>query len=170
MKTKRLIHHVILIFILIVSISCKERKQVAVEKPNTEPLNEITQEEIDQITDKWLDLWATYDLDDLEDIFLQSKDLTYFSSETQGLIKGYAAIKPHHEAFGFIEGGKKPEKSLWLENLESRIHDGSAVLTAIWYFGDKTAPKDSVQNGPVTFVMTYGDGGLKIAHVHFANY
>ena len=136
-----------------------------------EPSHRPTQRDVDSAIDQWLNLWATYDLDLLDEIFLQSESLTYFSSEKVGLIQGYDQMKPHHEGFGFVSGGKTPEKSLWLSDLETRFYGGSVMVGGIWYFGDKSAPEDRVQKGPVTFVLTQNDKGrLKIAHTHFANY
>lgn len=130
-----------------------------------------TQQDVDEVIDKWLNLWATYDLDLLDDIFLQSEALTYFSSEKLGLIQGYDEMIPHHEGFGFVSGGKTPEKSLWLEELETRFYGESVMVAGIWYFGDRSVPKEEVQKGPVTFVLTQNaKGQLKITHTHFANY
>jgi hypothetical protein len=45
------------------------------------------------------------------------------------------------------------------------------MVAAIWYFGDKTISRDSVQKGPVSFVVIKdGNANAKIVHTHFANY
>ena len=44
-----------------------------------------------------------------------------------------------------------------------------STVTAVWLFGDRTAPRDGVQRRPVTFVYAWRDGRWRIAHVHFAN-
>lgn len=120
---------------------------------------------------QWLKLWSSYDTDKLDDVFWNSPDLTYFSSEKKGLIKGFDQLKPHHEGFGFVAGGKTPAKTLWLEDVNITRHGNTAVVDAIWLFGDKQMPRDSVQQGPCTFVVIRDEGGqVKIAHVHFGNY
>ena len=131
----------------------------------------IESEEVTEVIDRWLDLWATYDLNRLEEIFWNDPNCSYFSSEREGLIKGYNALIPHHRGFGFISGGKTPGNTLWLEELDVLISTQTAVVSAIWYFGDKTQPKDSIQRGPVTFVLLKDkDQQVKIGHTHFANY
>ena len=134
----------------------------------TEPLSV---EDSQEVIDKWLNLWATYDLDLLKDIFYPSESNTYFSSEKKGLIIGYDQLRPHHEGFGFVEGGKVTSNSLWLEDVKITPFEHSSIVAGIWFFGDKSMPKDSIQNGPVTFVITRDDfGDPKILHTHFANY
>lgn len=133
--------------------------------------HELQPEEVESIMQQWLELWHTYDTDKIENIFWNSPALTYFSSEKKGLIKGYAQLKPHHEDFGFVSGGKIPANSLWLEEMTITLHHSTAVVDAIWYFGDKQLPRDSVQKGPCTFVIIKDEDALaKIAHVHFGNY
>jgi hypothetical protein len=123
------------------------------------------------LIEKWLQLWASYDLNLVPEIFWQDERTSYFSSEKEGLIKGYKALIPHHEGFGFVKGGKKPAKSLWLEEGNIMVYQNSIVYSGIWYFGDKNMPKDKVQKGPVTFVIVRDKNDkLKIAHTHFANY
>jgi hypothetical protein len=130
----------------------------------------ITQPEVTAVIDKWLNLWATYNSDLLDEIFYQSENLTYFSSEKVGLIKGYEKMLPHHEGFGFVNGGKEPPVGLWLENIETRINGETAIVAATWFNGDKTAARDSLQHGPVTFVLLRDvQGAVKISHAHFAN-
>jgi ketosteroid isomerase-like protein len=131
----------------------------------------ITEKEVNELVDRWLTLWSSYDLNRLDSIFWNDPHMTYFSSEKRGLIKGYDQMKSHHEGFGFVTGGKQPAKTLWLEDIDITLQPDFAVVGGIWYFGDKSMPKDSVQNGPVSFVMLRDSKGvLKIAHTHFANY
>lgn len=133
--------------------------------------NAIETGEANGTINEWLKLWKTYDLNSLQDIFWDSPECSYFSSEKVGLIRGYKALIPHHEGFGFIKGGKTPAKSLWLEDQNLLMLESTCVVTAIWFFGDKSAPRDSVQNGPVTFVLLRDDNDeVKIGHTHFANY
>lgn len=167
MKSKYL---VFISVILLSIISCQQGESEKHDTNSTENIKTITQDEVDPVVNKWLNLWATYDLNLLEEIFYQSEDLTYFSSEKEGLIKGYSNMLPHHEGFGFVEGGKEPPVDLWLEEIETRINGETALVAAIWYNGDKTAVHDSIPHGPVTFVMLRDDAGkVKISHAHFAN-
>jgi ketosteroid isomerase-like protein len=82
----------------------------------------------------WVDMWNSYDLSKIENLFLKDSRLTYFSSEKEGLIKGIEAIRKHYEGFGFIKGGKTQEYKLWLEDINTEIYGDTAVITAIWYF------------------------------------
>jgi len=158
------------LILLILSACEKETKQLNQQKELAVERKKITHDEVTAVTDKWLNLWATYDLSLLNKIFYQSEDLTYFSSEKVGLIKGYSKLLPHHVGFGFVEGGKEPPVDLWLEEIETRINGETALVAATWYNGDKMAPGDSVQHGPVTFVLLRDEeGAVKIAHAHFAN-
>lgn len=133
--------------------------------------NQLSEHEVETLMQQWLELWRSYDSDNLGEIFWDSPALTYFSSEKRGLIKGFDKLKPHHEGFGFVSGGKKPSKTLWLDEVNITLHKSTAVVDAIWLFGEKQMPKDSVQQGPCTFVIIRDEGGqAKIAHVHFGNY
>jgi ketosteroid isomerase-like protein len=118
----------------------------------------------------WVELWNTRDLDRLDELFLDDSRVTYFSSEYEGLIKGPAAVREHHEGFGFVAGGAEAEQQLWVEDVQSSVFGSTAVVTAVWLFGDRTAPPDSVQRGPMTIVYTWTDDRYRIAHIHFANY
>jgi hypothetical protein len=50
-----------------------------------------------EIVDDWVKFWNTYDLNQVEKLFLKDDRVTYFSSERQGVIKGYEALVRHHE-------------------------------------------------------------------------
>lgn len=131
----------------------------------------LSQQQVEALMQQWLKLWSSYDTNQLDAIFWNSPDLTYFSSEKKGLIKGFDQLKPHHEGFGFIAGGKTPAKALWLDEQNITLHGNTAVVDAIWWFGDKQMPRDSVQQGPCTFVVIRDkEEEVKIAHVHFGNY
>ena len=122
-----------------------------------------------QTLDAWVALWNTYDLVGLADLFVTDSTLTYLSSETEGLIRGFDALVSHHEGFGFAEGGADTESSLWLESLELDAAGSAVIATAVWYF--QSAPTtDEVGRGPVTFVLVEREGGYRIQHAHFANY
>jgi ketosteroid isomerase-like protein len=118
----------------------------------------------------WVDLWNTRDLSKVDELFLADSRVTYFSSEREGLIQGAAAVREHHEGFGFVEGGIEPEQELWVEDIQSSVYGTVAVVTAVWSFGDRSAPRDSISRGPMTVVYTLVDDRYRIAHIHFANY
>jgi len=119
---------------------------------------------------KWVDLWHTYDLNRLDDLFVTDSSLTYLSSEREGAIRGIDAVREHHRGFGFAAGGGTPSAELWLDQLLSEQVGSAAIVIGVWYFGDRSAAIDSVQQGPVTLVYVYRDGAYRIAHAHFANY
>jgi hypothetical protein len=118
----------------------------------------------------WVDLWSTRDLSRLDELFLSDSRVTYYSSELEGLIQGPAAVREHHEGFGFVEGGVEAEQELWVEDIHSSVYGTVAVVTAVWLFGDRAAPMDSISRGPMTVVYTLDDDRYRIAHMHFANY
>ncbi|MCP4727514.1 MAG: hypothetical protein GY863_20920, partial [bacterium] len=80
----------------------------------------------------WVDLWNTYDLTQVENIFITDNTVTYFSSEKEGLVKGFDAVVEHHRGFGFVEGGKETGNKLWLEDLNTQVHDSSVTVSGIW--------------------------------------
>ena len=130
----------------------------------------ITESDVESVIVRWEQLWATYDLDDLDEVFLQEPGLSYFSSEKEGIIQGFDAIVEHHEGFGFANGGATPPMQLWLEDRHVFVHGAAAVVTAIWVFGDPDQSSGN-QRGPVTFVvMSDAQGKSRISHAHFANY
>ncbi len=118
----------------------------------------------------WVQLWTNYDLSGVDELFLEDARTTYLSSEREGLIRGIADIRTHHEGFGFVEGGTAPTRELWVEDVASSVHGPTAVVTARWFFGDRTADRDSIQQGPMTVVYVADGNRHKIAHMHFANY
>ncbi len=118
----------------------------------------------------WVELWRTYDLVQLQQLFLWDSSATYLSSEREGLIQGGPAIGEHHAGMGFVDGGRSAEQELWVDNVHSSQFGATAVVTAVWYFGDPAASIDSIQRGPMTIVYVLTDGAYRIAHMHFANY
>ena len=83
--------NVIAFFILLTTCNMKKSESIFLDQKAA-----LTQDEIKPVINKWLELWKTYDLNMLDDIFLQTEDLTYFSSEKEGLMIGYQHLKPHH--------------------------------------------------------------------------
>jgi ketosteroid isomerase-like protein len=118
--------------------------------------------------DKWVRFWNTYDLDQVPMLFLMDSRVTYFSSEKQGIIKGYESLVKHHEGFGFIKGGKVQPNKLWLEDVDIEDFGDSAIVCAVWFF--QRPNTDIPQKGPVTIVYERESGDWKIAHANFGNY
>ena len=118
----------------------------------------------------WVDVWNSRDLLVVDSLFLNDPSATYFSSEKRGLIRGYAAVREHHEGFGFVPGGDDPAEELWIGDMEVSRHGGTAVVAAIWYFGNRSGDPESVQKGPMTAVYVLDAGEYRIAHMHFGTY
>lgn len=125
--------------------------------------------DVESILSKWLNLWKTYDLDQVKDLFLKSEKLTYFSSETEGIIQGLEAVESHHVGFGFMSGGKPHDNKLWLEDINHNIFGDTVIVNGIWCFQRGT--DQSIQRGPVTILYVLAsEGNYKIAHMNFGNY
>jgi len=122
----------------------------------------------------WSELWGTYDLNKVDELFLANPSPTYFSSEKEGLIVGLDAIREHHAGFGFVPGGSPPAIELWVEDVHATVFGSTAVVNAIWYFGDRAAASSGdggrTQKGPMTAVYVLDGDTYKIAHMHFAEY
>jgi ketosteroid isomerase-like protein len=121
-----------------------------------------------KIVDDWVKFWNTYDLNQVERLFLKDDRVTYFSSEKQGVIKGYEALVRHHEGFGFVKGGKVQPNKLWIEGIDREDFGDSAIVCAVWFF--KRPSAESPQKGPVTIVYERAPDGWRIAHANFGNY
>lgn len=129
-------------------------------------------EMINSVIEKWTIFWNTYNLDSLDELFLSNSEVTYFSSEKKGVIKGIEEIREHHRNFGFITGGKDNNSKLWLEDINITPLHKEVVVTAIWFF-QKDIESKRIQQGPVTMVLTPIEERIdkyRIAHMHFANY
>ena len=155
-----------LFLLLICSCSDQKRGEFSVFTSGTET-NKI-EFNTDSITGKWINMWNTYELSDVFSLFMNDPILTYFSSEKEGLIKGFNAVLKHHEDFGFVEGGKESTNILWLEDIYTNIQWPVVIVTAIWYFKNKES--EDVQKGPVTMVYVQKDGEYRLMHLQFANY
>ena len=121
------------------------------------------------LLDDWLFMWSRYDLDAVRDLFLNDGALTYFPSDAEGLITGFAAVRDYHEGLGFTPGGFEPEGELWLEDVTIADLGESAVIGAVWYFGSRLN-RGSAGRGPLTMLLTRTSSGFRISHVHFGNY
>ena len=157
----RFLAHRLLILVVIFLTACQSR-----------PADVVLPDEFeaDVYVGAWVEFWNTYDLDRVDDLFLDDARLTYFSSEIEEIIRGLENVREHHVGFEFVPGGRAPEQELWVEDVQSSAFETSAVVTARWFFGDHTAPRDSVSQGPMTAVYVLHGNSYKIAHMHFANY
>ncbi len=126
----------------------------------------ITEIQINNLLNKWVEMWNSYDIKILSKVFQTGSELTYLSSERNGLIKGYKAVTEHHRGFGFVEGGKVQSNRLWLEDIYFNIYGSNALVTAVWFFEQKNL---RIQKGPVTFFIRSDGGKLRFSHLHFAN-
>ena len=117
---------------------------------------------------EWVAIWNSYDLDQVDSLFVRDARVTYFSSEKPGLIAGIDALKEHHKGFGFAPGGADKGSRLWLEAVHAETWGRTVVVTATWFF-ERTNAKKPPQRGPVTLVLTNDGARCRIAHAHFAN-
>jgi hypothetical protein len=141
---------------------------VVIQSGNTECINgSIIPFDAEKCVDKWVKFWNTYDLDQVEELFLQDDRLTYFSSEKKGAILGFDAVREHHKGFGFISRGKDQPNKLWVEELHFSTFDSATVVTGIWYFQKPDSP---IQRGPVTIVYIRQGDRSRIAHMNFSEY
>lgn len=122
----------------------------------------------ESLVDEWVEIWNTYDLSRVPQLFLADDRVTYFSSEKQGTVRGIDDLIEHHREFGFVEGGKEQPNRLWLEDAEVDEFEGSAIVTAVWCF--ERGETGAVQKGPVTLVYVPTGEGARIAHANFGNY
>jgi len=142
--------------------------EIAAVSDQVDPVSQTAAGPADLLS-AWVDLWASYDLSDVRRLFLDDARLTYFSSETEGLIVGFEAVHDHHAGFGFVEGGGQPGSELWVDEVTISDFGRTAIVAAVWYFGDP-ADMESAQKGPMTMVVVDDGSGHRIAHMHFAEY
>jgi len=121
-----------------------------------------------KIVDEWIKFWNTYDLNQFEKLFLKDDRVTYFSSEKQGVIKGYEALLKHHEGFGFVKGGKVSPNKLWLEGMDVEDFGDNTIVCAVWFFKRPTV--ENPQKGSVTIIYEKVEDEWRIAHANFGNY
>ena len=126
--------------------------------------------ETETLVQRWVDMWNSYDLSLVDELFLTDSGVSYFSSEKQGVIHGIEAVREHHQGFGFAAGGKNQGSRLWVDDIETDVFDGSAVVTGIWFFQRADAGPEEIQRGPVTIVYVRSRSTFRIAHMHFATY
>ena len=137
---------------------------------NTEDPIQDVQFDVDKQIGDWVDMWDSYDLSLVENLFLTDSRVTYFSSEYEGVIKGIEAIRKHHEGFGFVPGGKEQENKLWVEDIHSEVFGTTAVVTGIWYFSQGSEKNEKPQRGPMTLVYIREGDEFRLAHLNFGEY
>ena len=119
---------------------------------------------------RWIDMWNSYDLAMVDELFLTDSRVTYLSSEREGVIKGIDAVREHHREFGFVKGGKDQPNKLWVDGVDMTDFGSTAVVAGVWYFKTKETPPNEVQRGPFTLVYVKLGDTYRIAHAHFGNY
>lgn len=121
-----------------------------------------------RLIDRWVAMWNSYDLREVDSLFVSDSTASYFSSEYRGAIRGLGELRKHHERFGFVVGGKQQANRLWLEDVVmTPTGGGGSLVTAQWRFQRPGGAPP--QTGPVTFVLTRVGGPLRLLHAHFAN-
>ena len=119
--------------------------------------------------DRWLGLWRRYDLEELDEVFLEDPALTFFPSDATELLEGFDAVVEWHREQGFVPGGFRAEEQLWLQGTVIADFGDSAVISAVWHFGNRVSMED-VARGPLTLVVERTRAGYRIAHVNMGNY
>lgn len=117
----------------------------------------------------WLALWRRYDTEALDGVFLVDPAMTYFPSDSVGLVEGFEAVVEYHRTQGFVVGGFRPDQELWLEDTVITDFDESAVVSAVWHFGNRVS-REGVARGPLTLVVVRTNSGYRISHVNMGNY
>ena len=134
-------------------------------------LKDVSSEsQINELLNGWVKMWNSYDLDQVDKLFLNSSSVTYFSSEKEGVIKGIEAVREHHKGFGFIPGGKESDNRLWVEEMFIEIFESCAAVSSIWFFQRAGEDREKVQRGPMSIMYVKDGENYKIAHMHFGNY
>ena len=106
---------------------------------------------------------------DLRDVLLDDPSLTYFANDEEGTIEGIDAVLTYHEGLGFVSGGFQPENDLWLEDVLVAHFDETAVVSAVWHFGNRVLQSEAAR-GPFTMVIVRTRAGYRITHVNMGNY
>jgi len=141
---------------------------VAIAGTRTNPqVNPEVPFDADKSIGDWVKMWNSYDLNQVDRLFVTDQRLTYLSSEKEGTLQGIEAIREHHRGFGFVEGGKDQSNKLWVDSLVTTDLGGTIVVAGIWYF---QRPDGPVQRGPMTMVYLLEGEEYRIVHMHFANY
>ncbi len=129
-----------------------------------------SEKDVRELIESWTAIWNSYDLAMVDRLFLHDSRISYFSSEREGLIKGFEAVREHHAGFGFVEGGKSQENKLWLEDVHIQVFGAAAVVTGIWYFQRGSQATGNPQKGPITLFCVWQEKEWRIAHANFSEY
>jgi len=121
------------------------------------------------LLDNWVAMWREYDLDRVADLFVVDDALTYFPSDREGVIQGYSAVHAYLAGLGFISGGFEPQNEMWFEQIAVSDFGESAVVSAVWYFGDRLNRR-AARRGPLTLALARVGDGVRISHANFGNY
>ena len=70
-----------------------------------EPTQDALGRKPSDLVSTWVEMWNSYELDQVGELFLTDDRVTYFSSEFEGVIQGFDAVLEHHRGFGFTSGG-----------------------------------------------------------------
>lgn len=158
---------ILLLLLLLLGLQCNaDQQNTSAAERQDDPMAFNAEE----VVGEWVTMWNTYDLSQVDSLFLMDERLTYFSSEKEGLITGPEAVREHHVGFGFVAGGKEQANRLWVEELKSQSFEAVTTVEGIWYFESVSEDSSRIQRGPVTFVYIASDDRHRIVHVHFANY
>lgn len=161
--TSRALTPVTLLALLSLPVCAPEGPAAAGGREATTPI------QIEEAMDVWVGMWNSYDITLVDELFMHGPDVSYFSSEREGLISGFDDVLAHHEGFGFVAGGAERPSRLWLEEVHITMHGAVAVVGATWYF-DRDGTNSEVQRGPVTFVYAPSEDGPRIVHANFSEY
>lgn len=143
------------------------RPRLAAEDESDEPVTGPRSPR--EALERWLGLWRRYDLDGLDQVFLEDPALTYFPSDSVGRLEGFDTVVDWHRGQGFLPGGFQPDRQLWLEGTVIADFDESAVVTAVWHYGNRVTMED-VARGPLTLVVIRTRRGYRVSHVNMGNY
>lgn len=111
---------------------------------------------------RWTRFWNSYDLDELEALFVMDEQGHLLLVREAGPARGPEALRRHHISFGFVPGGKVSTNGAWLEQIaEDRLDRGTTLITAIWCFRRASAP-DVIQRGPLSAVVVHTRHGPQI--------
>ena len=116
-----------------------------------------------ELLERWLAMWRRLDADRLGEVFLRDEALTYIAPDVPGRLEGFDAIAAHHEANGFVQGGRPAPEELWIEGPLVADFGDNAVITARWRRGNRV--EGGGQSGPLTIVAVRTSDGYRISHV-----
>ena len=69
-----------------------------------------------------------------------------------------------------VRGGKPAALELWVDDVHTASHGPTAIVTGMWFFGQRDSAPDEVQRGPFTFVYVLKGAEYRLAHLNFGKY